>query len=256
MHAVFRGSTALYRAQYLLDRQLNLSTSGALDRILCYPLCTQSVLHHLIRMAPRHRASTPQVAVRLPRRLFRPLFPPSGSDPTTAKLKWSWTETAHPLPLLEQLYATVGLAGLTGLVDVNAHEGYALTRAVHAHFVPLIRFLLAHGADPGAKDGLAVVVAIRRRDLGLVRLLIERVDDAKRGTGKRRKLRDRLVVTNEMLRIAVKCDARDIVQYFREEKGLVPDLKTLRTLPSFEHSPVAAMPAHVHPSSSLKRKRR
>lgn len=194
--------------------------------------------------------------MRLPRRLFRPLFPSSDSDPT-AKLKWSWTETAHPLPLLEQLYATAGIAGIAGLVDVNAHEGYALARAVHAHFVALIRFLLAHGADPGAKGGLAVIVAIRRRDLGMVRLLVERVDDARKGTGKRRKLRDRVVVTNEMLRIAVKCDARDIVQYFREEKGLVPDLKTLRTLPSFaQDSTVAAMPVYAHSSSLLKRKRR
>lgn len=240
MHAVFRGTTTLYRAHYLLCRQqqLDSSTSGTkfdfdFESILCYPLCSEGVLLHLSRLLPRYldmpnaRQPPGPSVVRLPRRLFRSLVPPR--DPTEL-----WTESAQPLPFIKTLFSLSLPNAGAGLprVDVNAHDGYALTKAVHAHHLPLVRFLLAHGADPGAKSGLAVMVAIRAGDLGLVRTLVERVDDARKSTGKRRRLRDRVVVSSEMLRMAVRCDARDIVQYFREEKGLVPDLKTLRTLPA------------------------
>lgn len=30
-----------------------------------------------------------------------------------------------------------------------------------------------------------------------------------------------------MLKMAVKCDARDIVEYFMKEKGCVPDMQTV-----------------------------
>lgn len=75
------------------------------------------------------------------------------------------------------------------------------------------------------------MVAIRRKDLSLVKMLIEREAELKHGKGKKRRLGDRMHVNNDMLRMAVKCDARDIVQYFTEEKGCIPDLKTLSTLP-------------------------
>lgn len=205
------------------------------ESILCYKLCSQDVLSHLSRLLPRYLPMTPP-KVQLPRRLFRSLVL---RDPSKGEVPWS--ETDHPLPFLVQLYAITALPR----PEANGHEGYALTRAVHARFTPLIRFLLANGADPGVKNGLAVMVAIRRKDLAVVKMLVERVDESSNEKGKgevrkakRRRLRDRVVVTNEMLRMAVKCDARDIVQYFREEKGLVPDLKTLSTLPAPAASPV------------------
>ena len=69
------------------------------------------------------------------------------------------------------------------------------------------------------------MVAIRRKDLSLVRRLIERPKEPEKT--KRRKLEDRILVTSEMLRMAVKCDARDIVEYFTLEKGCIPDMQTL-----------------------------
>ncbi|KAF7985740.1 hypothetical protein HWV62_2354 [Athelia sp. TMB] len=180
---------------------------------------------------------------KLPRRLFRALVP---------KDDGSWTANDEPLPFLRHLYSISGIPR----PDSNAHDGYALTKAVHAKAIPLIRFLLAHGADPGTKNGLAVMVAIRRKDINLVKMLVERADEVTKG--KRRRLRDRVVVTNEMLRMAVKCDARDIVQYFREEKGVIPDLKTLNTLPGSLVLPT--VPLSIAPNaiadSPLKRKRR
>ncbi|KZP31698.1 hypothetical protein FIBSPDRAFT_1037269 [Athelia psychrophila] len=241
MQAVFRGTTPLYRAEYLMGRQFHHDIEP--DQVLRYPLCSQAVLPHIMPMLREDLNGVPAglIIFRLPKRLFRPLAPLSD----LAKPR---TESTHPLPLLKRMYYTADFARL----DPNAYDGYALTRAVHANFVPLIRFLLALGADPGARDGLAVVIAIRRRDLALVRMLFERVpgDAQKRAAAGKQPRGDRVLATNAMLRTAVKCDARDIVRYFREEKGLVPNLRTLSMLPAFD-APAAARPA----GSPLKRKR-
>ena len=189
----------------------------------------------------------------LPRRLFRTLAPrdTSGEPP--------WTEEDEPLPFLRFLSTHPRIPPIAA----DSYDGYPLTRAVYSAFVPLIRFLLSHGASPECKGGLAVTVAIRRKSLPLVRMLIERdgpdayqeqavvissgskkrrrqdgedasgqksgrgaADVPSRGT-KRRKLGDRLTISLEMLKTAVKCDARDIVEYFMKEKGCVPDMQTV-----------------------------
>jgi len=98
-----------------------------------------------------------------------------------------------------------------------------------------VQLLLEHGASPARKGGLAVLVAIRQKSLPLVRLLIERGEaDGGKGNGrnknKRRRLEDRIQVTPEMLKAAVKAKARDIAEYFMQEKGCVPDIQTLHML--------------------------
>ena len=80
---------------------------------------------------------------------------------------------------------------------------------------------------PCWKGHLPVIVAIRRKDLALVRMLVERIEPSPKGSGKRRKLEDRVEVTPEMLRVAVKCKAQDIVEYLTREKGCIPDMQTL-----------------------------
>lgn len=128
-------------------------------------------------------------------------------------------------------------------------EGYALTKAVAAGFIPLVQFLLEKGASPAHKDGIAVHAAIRRKDLSLVKLLVEpnhtyetvdgtklRVkssdDDRphKSQRAKKRRIEDRVKVDQAMLKTAVACDARDIVQYIVQEKACVPDMKTVRLM--------------------------
>lgn len=99
--------------------------------------------------------------------------------------------------------------------------------------MPLVHFLLDHGASPRCKNNLPILVAVYRKDLSLVRLLVERVEcreldpEVLKQKGKRQILEDRVQVTPEMLKVAVKLDARDIVEYFMKDKGCVPDLKTL-----------------------------
>lgn len=124
-------------------------------------------------------------------------------------------------------------------LNANAHDGYALAKAVHAKFIPLVRFLLEHGASPRHKNSLSVMIAIRQKDLSLVKLLIERDDSPvesgdrkseKKGKRKKRKLEDRVEVNREMLKAAVRCDARDIVEYLTREKGCIPDMQTLHMM--------------------------
>jgi hypothetical protein len=139
-----------------------------------------------------------------------------------------WTIHDHPLPFLKHLYALPGIHP----PDLNAHNGYALTRAVHARFLPLVQFLLEGGAIPQCKNSLAVIVAIRQKDLALLRVLVERDGSVRVGSGeggKRKKIEDRVRVDAKMLRAAVRYDARDIVQYLID-KGCVPDMQTLHMM--------------------------
>lgn len=194
--------------------------------------------------------------IPLPKRLFKYLAPRKDVD--------TWSDRDAPLPLLRRIYSLTSSIGGPDPrpPDANANDGYALCRAVHASFRPLIVFLLAHGANPGQKGALSVQIAIRKRDVDLVRMLLERDADEgvvevepqrsadgeramdgsiseqgspsspvrrspQKKSGKRRRLEDRIEVTQSMLRLAVQRDARDVVEYFMS-KGARPDMATLR----------------------------
>jgi len=221
LRAVFDASPPSFRAQYIRGRVGPINPSDFFTQSLCYPICTLEVLDALCRHLPDHPLSA-RSTCELPRRLFRSLGPKLGT--------LQWKEREHPLPFLRYIYSSPKIPH----PDPNAHEGYALVKAVHANFLPLIRFLLHHGASPQYKNGLAVKVAIQKKDLSLVKLLIEPDASppmAQEGNttskAKRRRLEDRIAVTPDMLKAAVKRDAIDIVNYFIHEKACVPDMKTL-----------------------------
>ena len=117
---------------------------------------------------------------------------------------------------------------IAGPPKCDAYEGYALTKAVAAGFVPLVKFLLGHGGNPGAKGAIAVMVAVQKKDLGMVRLLIEGDLGGPSGA-KRRRVPDRVACTRAMLQRAAKAGAQDIAQYLLA-KGVTPDMQTLRLL--------------------------
>ena len=169
----------------------------------------------------------------LPRRLFRP-------DPTSAsKAQSSSTPPIHPL--LEYLFSTYR-------PSPNSHKGYPLCRAVLTSNTRLISFLLSRGADPGIKDCLPVEIAVQMRDLGMIKLLVERLPADTAGStspghcsgsesgsgpgtenpsprgekgkkGKRIKLGDRVTITSKLVEAAIKSGSDDIVHYFVHEKG-------------------------------------
>ncbi|KAI9460361.1 hypothetical protein F5148DRAFT_1286883 [Russula earlei] len=241
LHDVFESASPTLRADYLIARYLARPSSRSWPSIITYvlrfPLCTPAVLAVLFerpsfphRPPPHTDAGTgagadpPAHGVRhadrlrpdLPKRLFRRLSP-SG---------------AEALPLLRFLYGGAIAHLRASPPDADSHDGYPLARAAFAAAVPLVRFLLDHGASPRRRNALAVRLAIKRRDLALVRLLVEppEAPPHERRTGKRRKISDRVQVNSDMLRLAVTCGARDIAEYLVREKGCLPDLKTLKLL--------------------------
>ena len=218
-------------ADYLAARHAALLITSHRPHIITYalrfPLCTLPVLAALLERstsisstggAPANddkKRSSARGPSRprppdLPRRLFRQLSA-SGDE---------------VLPLLRYLYRS---GSTWPYPDADSHDGYALVRAVYVGAVPLVRFLLDHGASPRLGKALSVKLAIKRRDLALVRLLVEPPDvcPEERRAGKRRKLADRVQVDSEMLKAAVARGAQDIAEYLMNEKGCVPDLETL-----------------------------
>ncbi|KAJ7022599.1 hypothetical protein C8F04DRAFT_234850 [Mycena alexandri] len=254
LHAIFNASPASFRAQYILSHfePDQIHFSDVVSKVLRFPLCSKTVLDAVLRTwavdppsssqeedtpSPLSLSvgqtkpselekppgdsstlfSTPTAAPELPRQLFRGLKPRTDRE---------YIDSDAPLPLLRYLYASPRIPP----PNPNSHEGYALTRAVHAEFIPLILFLLGQGASPHHKNGLAVLVAIRLKKLPLVRMLIERAEVGGRRGAKKRRLEDRMEVTSEMLKAAVRAKARDIVEYLTQEKGCVPDIQTLHML--------------------------
>lgn len=221
----FKHTSPIFKARYILGRVWGKDTTTDLvdvkelySRGLRYPICNQQILQCIQQLVDkisiaRRKAS---VNVQLPTRLFRTLrAPPNG-----------WTSEDEPLPFLRYLCDIPGIN-----VDVDYIDGYALTRAVHAKFLPLVEFLLDHHASPKCHDRLAIKVAIRQKDLVMLKLLVERrrIND-RRGKGKRCKLEDRVHLDAELLNIAIRVGATDIISYLLHEKGVVPDLETLRRL--------------------------
>lgn len=117
--------------------------------------------------------------VLLPKRLFKDLTPckdPAGYsiiDEPLLYIKYLYN-LRYPLPRGSSLDPNT-LPFIR--FNPNAHDGYALVHAVHANHRPLIRFLLRKGAKPNCKDALAVRIAVRKKNLALVRMLVEREEE-------------------------------------------------------------------------------
>lgn len=236
-------------ADYLAGRYVALPCTSNKPDIITYalrfPLCTLIVLRALLerptsiddananananaitsgaRANKRRKNHHPDACgssrpPELPRRLFRQLSVSSAG--------------AEVLSLLRYLYSSDTKVRRWPEPDADSHDGYALVRAVNVGAIPIVRFLLEHGASPDRRKALSVKLAIKQRDLSLVRLLVEPSDvcPEERRRGKRRRLADRIQVDSEMLRYAVTHGAHDIAEYLMHEKGCVPDLETLSLL--------------------------
>ncbi|KIL67508.1 hypothetical protein M378DRAFT_259043 [Amanita muscaria Koide BX008] len=212
LYQVFKWATPTCIAQYIVFRTNypKEDESYTITKALRYPVCNQNVIEALFRLLSFGKVQQQTVKCKLPKRLFRNLKSESGVQ----------QDNGDPLPFLRCLYATPGLSP-----DPNSHQGYALSRAVHARHGPLIQFLLDQGASPSCGYGLSVMFAIKQKDLCLVRMLIEAEEKSSgKGTGKNK---ERRLSNNTMLTLALRCDARDIAEYFTRERGIVPELKPL-----------------------------
>ncbi|KAF9038877.1 hypothetical protein BDZ89DRAFT_1010642 [Hymenopellis radicata] len=182
------------------------------SKVLRYRLCTPRVLDIICMRCAS--AMNLHKTTELPKHLFRRLD----------ARKRPRLDADEPLPFLRLIEANPAIPRL----NVNAHSGFALTMAVRASFIPLVRYLLESAANPAAKDAIAVIVAIRKKALKLMRMLAE---PEQKSSSKRRRIPDRMRCSEfpELLKVAMKADARDIVMYLRE-KGCVPDLGMIQWL--------------------------
>lgn len=127
-----------------------------------------------------------------------------------------------------------------GPADPNSNEGYALTKAVYAQQPSIITLLLDSGANPTCKGNLAMKIALSKsrslnakletltqwrtllplsgqKNPALAKVLLERVKPANLQKGQ------------ELLTLALKCDARDVIEMLKE-RGVVPNMKTVQLL--------------------------
>ncbi|GAA5846164.1 hypothetical protein JCM3766R1_005654 [Sporobolomyces carnicolor] len=156
---LFSSTSPHHKASYLLRRHPSHKT---LSHAIKYPICTLPVLQAIERIN-REQKGKRLKCPQLPRRLFSNLSPSRhASDPTL-----------DHLPLIRYLLETYE-------ASANSHTGYPLARAVFSDDRELIKVLLDFGADPGLKEGWAVVTAIMKGSAGqgggiaMVRALIER----------------------------------------------------------------------------------
>ncbi|WFD31643.1 hypothetical protein MSPP1_002682 [Malassezia sp. CBS 17886] len=178
-------------------------------------------------------------------------------------------ETPPPLPPLPALEVILRLV-LVHRASVNSSQGYPLAAAIHMRSAPLICFLLAAGADPALKKGIALQLAAKKGWVAGMRLLVERDDKlefqwrarvqviaqelrtlsilrealcrraslpARRvrpalaeSPSKRRRLGDRCKIDARLLNMAVRSKAWPLVHYMMDQKGLVPDVETLQLM--------------------------
>ena len=206
---VFKNTRPFFKATYILARLEALGYSNSrriCTRALRYPICGRTVFE-IIRRFLKDYKRYPKLPVKLPRRLFRSLLPPNERE---------WSDQDYPLPFLRELYGTPNLQ----VIKVNDFQGYALTKAVRAQFKPLVKFLLDKGASPKSRDGIAVKIAIRLKDLDMFELLVKSWPDIKS--------RD-MEIAKSMMELAILSGAGDIVEFYRE-KGVVPNMGVLKKL--------------------------
>jgi len=204
---VFKNTSPFFKATYILARveAPGHSNSGKIySRALRYPICGRTVFKIICRLL-RDYKRYPKSPIQLPRRLFRSLLPANGRE---------WSDQDYPLPFLQDIYGTPNLQ------ITHAYEGYALTKAVHAQFKPLVKFLLDKGASPKSKGGIAVKIAIRLKDLDMFKMLVKSWPGVKS--------RDR-EIAKSMMGLAILSGASDIVEFYRE-KGVVPNIGVLKKL--------------------------
>ncbi|KAI9061113.1 hypothetical protein FKP32DRAFT_1678457 [Trametes sanguinea] len=239
-------------------------TFGVISKVLRYPICTREVLEAILRSPECPHIPPPDdpraPVTILPRHLFRNL------TPRDAPGQRPWTEYDEPLPFLKFLYTDPRIpypsansfegyaltravyAGFTPLVRFLLEQdaspackgALAVTVAIRRKSLPLVRMLIERdgpsSADVTPKHASKKLQRFAGGDdgneQGVANGSSGQTSSGQTSTGtnsgaKRRKLGDRLSVTPDMLRAAVKSDAHDIAEYLMREKGCVPDMQTV-----------------------------
>jgi hypothetical protein len=203
------------------------------DPILATPACSIEVLQilrdffHSDLPPSSDPEDLPKIKLSaLPVRLFKALSrTPSDHSPAIIK---------DHADQLDQAFRYIHLLLTEYGTSPDKFGGYPLARSVLSGNLAFVRLLLDHGARPGIKDNLVIMVAIETGDLELLRLLIEPNFIHPKETSqssplipnsrplknhKKLKLEDRVQITDQMLEQAIKRKDAAMAQYFIN-KGL------------------------------------
>ena len=220
IHSTIKSFSPFAHAYYILGRHPlttyqsqppRLKVSDTLSSALRYPITTLAVLEALYSIISRSKLDFhTRPNIELPERLFRSL----------GTFDAARDGNSDPLPILRFLWEDHRPKFLKP--ETGSQDGYPLFCAVEAQFIPLVEFLLDHGAEPGDGDCFVVRMAIMKNDLELVKMLMERL-----GTGtwspmnKIQSLQD-FKDNNFLPDLAVRFEEQDIFKYLVEELQFVP----------------------------------
>ena len=203
---VFKNTSPYFKATYILahlDVPEYMNSRNVYTRALRYPICGRKVFEIIHRLLKDYNKRHPKLPVKLPRRLFRSLLPANERE---------WSDRDYPLPFLRDIYGAPNLQ--------VSYNDYALTKAVHAQFKPLVKFLLDKEASPKPISEIAVKIAIRLKDLDMFKMLVKSWPDL---------ISQDMEIAKSMMELAVLSGARDIVEFY-QEKGVVPNMGVLKKL--------------------------
>lgn len=232
--------TSYYTATYLLKFHSGPEDDLILSQALTHPVCTVKVAGDIKRIWDKRRGYIEPPTPPLPERSTddtgeeaaetTPAESPHRPPPTRPGL----SITDLPRRLFRNLSTRTPIPPLlTYLFDTyspspNSHTGYPLLRAVLAKNVEVIKYLLSKGADPGMRDGLAIEIAVKLGDLGIVKMLVEHQSQAlERPAGEHGEVGIsgqgiqalNMEIPSKWVETAVKSGSDEIVSYFVHEKG-------------------------------------
>ncbi|KIO34576.1 hypothetical protein M407DRAFT_88215 [Tulasnella calospora MUT 4182] len=245
IHLVFKSTSTHFRADYLIEATKSLGKyqysfklwwRDRLETWLRYGICDFEVLQLLINQTrppkPRDRDYPFHFGdnFELPKRILR-----SFASVESEGQESRWAREATAMGFLRYLLSPVKLPASAPAQDSqpsspktvtlsgssNSHEGYFLRQAVHLEHEPLIDLLLAHDCDPLQKAGIAVKLAIRRKDERMVRKLFSKGNVGRLCFSP---------VGRHLLEYSAEVGARDIANFFIKETHIVPKPETLKLL--------------------------
>ncbi|KAI5449196.1 hypothetical protein NCC49_005233 [Naganishia albida] len=182
-HAVLSHPTTTRAAYWLIERYWRTGADAFLGRALECAVCDDEVLLEIERIWAREVAQAGTIKNGTTTEWFA--FPARGeNDPAPPRLECTTLPRRifrHPRPTTVLLAQPIPPL-LTHLFDKytpspNSHRGYPLARAVLHGDLPLIRFLRLQGADPAEKGFLAIEIALMRKDIATLRILIDGPQD-------------------------------------------------------------------------------
>jgi hypothetical protein len=221
-------TSSYYTATYLLDLYKGQLPHLILTRALRHGICSVQVAKDIKRIWDKRRGYVESPPPTIPQdpepstSTEATISIPTPSPPRPTKPALSVPEL--PRRIFRNLVSTSPIPPLliylfeTYKPNPNSFDGYALSRAVLAKNLGVLKYLLSQGADPGKKEGMAIQIAVKLGDLRIVRMLVEHQNLGVPVGGKQDRVG--MDIPSKWVETAVRSGSDEIVSYFVHEKGL------------------------------------